>query len=158
MTHLQVSDEEMLLHATAARELTAHTLLHLPHEACGVLLGTDAAGSIQIEQFHPIRNVAPDPLHAFMFHPKEWVKFCLQPERLIGIVHSHPHSQPFPSQDDLTNLKGYGQLFDAYLICSPNKNRTSIIIQAYRIVRPTHHSNTVTTHRYCLQQTHLRMT
>ncbi|OAB32861.1 Mov34/MPN/PAD-1 family protein [Paenibacillus glacialis] len=158
MTNLQVSDEEMLLHATAARELTAHTLLHLPHEACGVLLGTDAAGSIQIEQFHPIRNVAPDPLHAFMFHPEEWVKFCLQPDRLIGIVHSHPHSQPFPSQDDLTNLNGYGQLFDAYLICSPNKSRTSIIIQSYRIVHSTSLINPVITNRYSLQQTQLTIT
>jgi len=158
MTKPLVSDEEMLLHAAAARELATHTLLHLPHESCGVLLGTTAAGSIRIEQFHPIRNVAPDPLHAFMFHPEEWVKFCLQPERLVGIVHSHPHSQPIPSQDDLTKLNEYGQLLDAYLICSPNQSGNAIIIHSYRIIHPTSHSKAEITDRYRLLRTQLTVT
>ncbi|OAB43661.1 Mov34/MPN/PAD-1 family protein [Paenibacillus antarcticus] len=158
MTKLLVRNEEVLIHAAAARELATHTLLHLPHESCGVLLGTAAAGSIQIEKFHPIRNVAPDPLHAFTFHPEEWIKFCLHPERLVGIVHSHPHSQPIPSQDDLTKLNGYGQLLDAYLICSPNESSNSIIIHSYRIIHPSFHSKTEINDNFRLLRTQLTVT
>lgn len=152
------ANEEMFIDAAVARELTAHTLLQLPQEACGVLLGTATAGGIRIEHFQPIRNVAPDPLHSFTFHPEEWIPFCLKSEKLIGIVHSHPHSLPIPSQDDLTHLHAYGHLLDVYLICSPIKDGTSINIQAYRIVHPTYHSNTETTQDYGLTHTQLTLT
>lgn len=151
-------NEEMFIDAAVARELTTHTLLQLPQEACGVLLGTATAGGIRIEQFHPIRNVAPDPLHAFTFHPEEWVPFCLKSEKLIGIVHSHPYSLPIPSQDDLTHLHAYGHLLDVYLICSPMTDGTSISIQAYRIVPHSYQSNTETTLYYGLTPTQLTLT
>ena len=150
--------EEMFIDAAVAQELTAHTLLQLPQEACGVLLGTAPAGGIRIEQFHPIRNVAPDPLHAFTFHPEQWIPFCLKSEKLIGIVHSHPHSLPIPSQDDLTHLHVYGRLLEVYLICTPNKDATSTNIQAYRIVHPSNHYNVETTQEYGLTYAQLTLT
>lgn len=157
MTKLPVN-EEMFIDATVAQELTAHTLLQLPQEACGVLLGTATAGGIRIDQFQPIRNVAPDPLHAFNFHPEQWIPICMKSEKLIGIVHSHPHSLPIPSHNDLTHLHIYGPLLHVYLICSPSKDELSINIQAYRIIHPTYHSSIETTLHYGLQQIKLTLT
>lgn len=158
MTKLLGYNEEMFLDATAARELTVHTLLHLPQEACGVLLGTATAGGIRIEQFHPIRNVAPNPLHAFMLDPEPWIKFCLKADKLIGIAHSHPSSLPVPSQEDLYKLNAYGQLLNAYLICTPSESNTSIVIQSYRIVHPNHHPKPETVGNYSLTPTQLTLT
>ncbi|WP_052675941.1 Mov34/MPN/PAD-1 family protein [Paenibacillus sp. IHBB 10380] len=154
MTVLLGQHGEIVLNPLSAEKLTKHTFLHLPQESCGVLLGTIVAGNIQIEQFIPIRNVAPNPLHSFMFSPDEWVPHALMAKKLVGIVHSHPHSDPTPSSEDLDRLHLYAGLLKVYLICTPHPITSSLIIHAYHILRNVDNGNT----RYTLHQAPLTMT
>lgn len=102
---------------TMLTQLNHLTQQHQPTEICGVLLGKYAAGGMQIEEFIPIRNVAPDPLHTFELEPHAWVKLVMQHQnRMLGIFHSHPSSAPTPSPRDLKDLQLFGHLISAYLV------------------------------------------
>lgn len=111
-------DTSIFIRPTALQLLTDHMSSSLSSEVCGVLLGRKAAGGMRIESYRKLRNVAPDPLHHFLFDPIEWVQCCYQETNLIGIFHSHPLSAPIPSATDLIQLQQFGALTPIYLIGS----------------------------------------
>ncbi|WDF49493.1 M67 family metallopeptidase [Paenibacillus sp. KACC 21273] len=122
MADLLCTDREttIFIRPTALQLLTDHMNSSLSSEVCGVLLGRKAAGGMRIESYRKLRNVAPDPLHHFLFDPIEWVQCCYQESDLIGIFHSHPLSAPIPSSTDLHQLQSFGALTPIYLIGSPS--------------------------------------
>lgn len=84
-----------------AQAIARHAQEESPREACGLIVGVSARADHTI----PIPNVAADPLHnyemdsaAFMLAMAEVQRARLQ---LIGIYHSHPHSEPLPSPTDI---------------------------------------------------------
>jgi len=124
MADLLCTDREtdIFIRPTALKLLTDHMSSSLSSEVCGVLLGRKAAGGMRIESYRKLRNVAPDPLHHFLFDPIEWVQCCYQETDLIGIFHSHPLSAPIPSSTDLIQLQSFGALSPIYLIGSSFKD------------------------------------
>jgi proteasome lid subunit RPN8/RPN11 len=112
------------LSPSVQQALGEHLLSCYPREACGLLLGAAAAGGMRIDTYVPVRNVAPDPLHAFIPHPEDWVKGLYLEPALIGLFHSHPTSAPVPSLSDLGGLPALGPDFQIYLIgaLKPNTN------------------------------------
>lgn len=122
MADLLCTDREttIFIRPTALQLLTDHMNSSLSSEVCGVLLGRKAAGGMRIESYRKLRNVAPDPLHHFLFDPIEWVQCCYQESDLIGIFHSHPLSAPIPSSTDLHQLQSFGASTPIYLIGSPS--------------------------------------
>lgn len=119
MTAFQGTTPPVWLDPSVQLMLGKHLLSCLPHEACGILLGTAAAGGILISSYVPLSNVAPDPLHAFEPDPREWVKALYSDPAPIGLFHSHPISPPLPSAADMQGLKALGPEFKVYLIGSP---------------------------------------
>ncbi|UQZ36082.1 hypothetical protein C2I18_22650 [Paenibacillus sp. PK3_47] len=115
--------------------LGKHLLTSYPQEACGVLLGTAAAGGMLIDSYVPVSNVAPDPLHSFVPDPGEWVRILYNEPQIIGLFHSHPNSAPWPSEADLKGLPGLGPEFQAYLIGSPGSDGTIPELKGFHIVR-----------------------
>lgn len=111
-------DTNIFIRPTALKLLTDHMSSSLSSEVCGVLLGRKAAGGMRIESYRKLRNVAPNPLHHFLFDPIEWVQCCYQETDMIGIFHSHPSSAPIPSSTDLIQLQQFGALTPIYLIGS----------------------------------------
>lgn len=107
------------LNSSVQEILGKHLLTCYPHEACGILLGAAAAGGMRIDNYLPMRNVAPDPLHAFIPDPAEWVKALYMNPPPIGLFHSHPSSAPWPSTSDLNGLPSLPGSFQVYLIGSP---------------------------------------
>lgn len=80
----------------------------MPEEGCALLLGTASAGRIwQLNQVWPCCNVW-DPVterrHRFALDPREqlaaqrWARE--RGERVIGVAHGHPGSDPMPSDVD----------------------------------------------------------
>lgn len=135
MTEPQDTRQEIWLGALCGRQIAEHAFRGLPYEACGVLRGKAAAGGMRIDNFLPMRNVAPDPLHHFILHPEEWTKQCLRGEGLIGLFHSHPHSQPTPSDEDLRQLSLFAGLIRIYLIGSPDESKDAIRLNGYYVVK-----------------------
>jgi proteasome lid subunit RPN8/RPN11 len=80
-------------------ELVAHAVRGLPNEACGLLAGTDG----RAEAFYPMRN-ADDSDMTYRLDPKEQLEVFEEIEEkgleLVGIFHSHTHSEAYPSETD----------------------------------------------------------
>jgi proteasome lid subunit RPN8/RPN11 len=89
-------------------ELIAHARAGLPNEACGLLAGSNGStsgveGSVRAERFFPMANADSSPM-TFRLDPKEQLQvFDLIDELgmdLVGIVHSHTHTEAYPSPTD----------------------------------------------------------
>ncbi|MCW3792364.1 M67 family metallopeptidase [Paenibacillus sp. LS1] len=122
--------------SSVEQEMSKHMFLSLPQEACGVMLGETAAGGIRISRFQPIRNVAPDPLHHFALDDAEWIRCVFSEPKLIGIFHSHPHTRPVPSAEDIQALPAFAGLLQMYLIGSPDLTtglRSHMHLNGYQI-------------------------
>lgn len=100
------------------RELFQVILSHLereyPREGCGLLSGRKG----EVLKVHPIRNIEQSPVSYFM-DPKEELEFFREIRKenleLVGIYHSHPASEAYPSEKDRA-LAVYEEPF--YLIVS----------------------------------------
>jgi proteasome lid subunit RPN8/RPN11 len=109
--------EEMIEITPALRDqMVEHALREFPNEACGVLSGVwtagDPAGSqagsnpvpgARAERFHPMTNADASPV-TYRLDSKEQLKVTEEIEdsgrEMVGIVHSHTHSEAFPSETD----------------------------------------------------------
>jgi proteasome lid subunit RPN8/RPN11 len=87
------------------QQLIVHCLLHLPNEACGVLLGVQASSKLTIDRFVPVPNVSLHPANEFEFDHRVWTRLIFDchatGQHILGIVHSHPASPAIPSPEDL---------------------------------------------------------
>ncbi|WP_158606555.1 M67 family metallopeptidase [Paenibacillus ginsengarvi] len=86
-----------------------HCRRELPREGCGVLLGssqTHSANPAVITAWTPIANRAINPLASFRFDEAEWIAALYAAERdslsVLGLFHSHPQTEAYPSEDDIT--------------------------------------------------------
>jgi proteasome lid subunit RPN8/RPN11 len=81
------------------KEIVEHGLREFPNEACGLLAGRDG----QAVRFYPMRNADASPV-TYRLDPREQLRVFEELERegleLFGIVHSHTHSEPYPSETD----------------------------------------------------------
>ncbi|HEX2577038.1 MAG TPA: M67 family metallopeptidase [Aquihabitans sp.] len=87
---------------SAHLQMLGHAIRGLPHEACGLLGGRPGGGSV--EAFVPTRNadasaktysIGPDG-----FAAAEAVFDPLGLE-VVGVMHSHTHTDPYPSPTDV---------------------------------------------------------
>lgn len=83
-------------------EMVAHCLDGFPEEACG-LLGGDAASG-RVELCYPTANVATSA-RVYTVDPKQHLKADRDAEgrglSIIGVFHSHTHTDAYPSATDV---------------------------------------------------------
>lgn len=79
-----------------------HAIVGLPNEACGLLGGL--AGTAVVEAFVPTRN-ADQSAKTYSIGPDGFLRAdrTLDPLGLdvIGVMHSHTHTDPYPSPTDV---------------------------------------------------------
>ena len=84
-----------------AELILEHARLESPLECCGLLMGKGE----QITHMSKMRNVVQSPVR-YEMSPKELFKFFKDLQTLglchLGIYHSHPTSQSYPSPTDIT--------------------------------------------------------
>lgn len=92
------------LGVTAAQldEMVAHCLSAYPEEGCGLLTGDPAAGVVAA--VHPTRNLAASA-QLYTVDPSEHLRIDRAAEAagqaVIGVFHSHTHTDPYPSPTDV---------------------------------------------------------
>jgi proteasome lid subunit RPN8/RPN11 len=100
-----------------------------PHEACGLLAGRDGI----IQRAYPATNAAQDSKSRYEIAPEELFRLMRSIRdaglELLGIYHSHPHSENVPSGHDIERAF-YPEA--AYFILSPH-SRTAKPVRAYSI-------------------------
>jgi [CysO sulfur-carrier protein]-S-L-cysteine hydrolase len=90
------------LPATVHAEMVGLAYDELPNEACGLLGGDPATGRVQ--RFYPCRNLAASS-RVYTVDPKDHLHADRDAEErgfdLIGVVHSHTHTEAYPSPTDV---------------------------------------------------------
>jgi proteasome lid subunit RPN8/RPN11 len=87
-------------------EIVAHARGEAPNECCGVVAARDGE-AIRVYRAH---NAAPSPKLAYEMDGAEQYRIQMEVEEsgldLGAIYHSHPRTEPYPSQTDI-NLAFY---------------------------------------------------
>ncbi len=102
-----------------------------PQEACGLLTGS----AERVDEAVPLTNISPMPEKGYMAPPQDLFRtfraLRLSGRRMLGIYHSHPHSEAYPSPTDV-ELAFYPDAI--YVIASGLPGRK---IRGFRIVNGT---------------------
>lgn len=84
-------------------EFVAHAYACYPYEACG-LIAASADDIDAIRRFYPCRNAA-ESARVYTVDPHDHLRAERDAERdalvIAGVVHSHTHSEPWPSPTDV---------------------------------------------------------
>ncbi len=93
---------ELHVPTQALRQMVAHSYDCYPFEACGLLVGDASAN--RVVRFVPTTNVAASA-RIYTIDAKEHLHAEMAAEAegldIIGVVHSHTHSEPYPSPTDV---------------------------------------------------------
>jgi proteasome lid subunit RPN8/RPN11 len=117
-------------------EMVEHGLAGFPNEACGLLAGKEG----RPVKFFPMSNGDASPV-TFRLDPKEHLDVMNEMDDegwdLLGIVHTHTHSEAYPSKTDrerALTADGEQAMFPGarYLIVSL-ADRSSPVIRGFRI-------------------------
>jgi proteasome lid subunit RPN8/RPN11 len=77
-----------------------HCIAGLPHEACGILAGIEG----RVEHIYLMRNAKPGPSY-YEMDPEEQFRVMKDIRQkglvIVGMFHSHPSGQAFPSSVDV---------------------------------------------------------
>lgn len=111
-------------------QVVAHCLGGLPDEACGLLAGDPGTGAVAT--CYPTRNVAASA-KLYTVDPKEHLRADREAEAaghsIIGVFHSHTHTEAYPSPTDVAQAPDPGW---HYVIVSLRD--TEPVTRSYRIV------------------------
>lgn len=86
-------------------DLVAHLIDGLPDEACGLFAGARHSDDVAtVTRFYPSANVAASS-RIYTIDPKTHLRADIDAEdgglEILGVVHSHTHTEPFPSPTDV---------------------------------------------------------
>jgi proteasome lid subunit RPN8/RPN11 len=96
----------------ALNAMAAHAYRCFPEEMCGLIVGTfHDADSARVVRFIPVTNIAASA-KVYTINPQEHLKIELAAEKegleVLGVVHSHTHSEPYPSPTDVAQAPDPG--------------------------------------------------
>lgn len=85
-------------------DLLAHLVDGLPDEACGLFAGTTDADTARVTRFYPSANLAASS-RVYTIDPRTHLRADRDAEdaglEILGVVHSHTHTEPYPSPTDV---------------------------------------------------------
>lgn len=117
------------LESVFAKEMIEHGLREFPNECCGLIAGKDG---VPVKVF-TMRNVDASPA-SYRLDAKEQLgvfdEMDEQGWELVGIYHSHTHSEAYPSETD-RRLAFYP---DAYYLLLSLSDRENPVLRAFRIL------------------------
>lgn len=111
-------------------QMIGHAYDGLPDEACGLLGGDPASGYVQV--FYPCRNAAASS-RVYTVDPRDHLAADRDAEaqglELVGVMHSHTHTEAYPSPTDVAQAPDPGW---HYIIVSLKRDEP--VLRSYRIV------------------------
>jgi [CysO sulfur-carrier protein]-S-L-cysteine hydrolase len=112
------------------RQMVGHAYDGLPDEACGLLAGEP--GAEHARRFYPCRNAARSS-RVYTVDPRDHLRADRDAEdrglEIIGVVHSHTHTEAYPSPTDVAQAPDPAW---HYVIVS--LKREAAVLRSYRIV------------------------
>ncbi|MGH7381264.1 MAG: M67 family metallopeptidase [Candidatus Methylomirabilales bacterium] len=118
----------MLLPKRFADEIVKHARAEVPNECCGLLAGKNGA----VLELFQCESTEKSP-YRYYVDPKDQIRIMREMDRkgwdLVGIYHSHTHTEAYPSKTDV-ELAFYPEAL--YFIVSL-QNRNTPVIRAFWI-------------------------
>jgi proteasome lid subunit RPN8/RPN11 len=124
----------LIVDQTAYRDMCAHALASFPLEACGLIAGAPSAGDGPAEAvwFVPCANDAASS-KVYTLNARDHLRAERRAEdeglEILGVVHSHTHTEPYPSPTDITQAPDPAW---HYLIVSLRDDEP--VVRSWRIV------------------------
>ncbi|MCL4423259.1 MAG: M67 family metallopeptidase [Actinobacteria bacterium] len=121
-----------MLHLPAGiyQQILSHCLSGLPEEACGLLGGQFATA--EVFRCYPTRNVAASA-RVYTVDPLEHLKADRDAQacgmEIIGVFHSHTHTEAYPSETDVNQAPD--PLWHYVLV---SLRHPSPVLRSYRII------------------------
>jgi proteasome lid subunit RPN8/RPN11 len=113
--------------------MIGHAYDGLPDEACGLLVGSLTAATV--ERFEPCRNAA-ESSRVYTIDPRDHLRIDREAEDagldVVGVMHSHTHTDAYPSPTDVAQAPDPGW---HYIIVSLRQDAP--VLRSYRIVDET---------------------
>jgi proteasome lid subunit RPN8/RPN11 len=110
--------------------MLAHALDELPNEACGLVAGSP--DTAMVDSLYPCRNAAESG-RVYEVDPLDHLKADRDAEskglEIVGVYHSHTHTEAYPSPTDVAQAPDPGW---HYLIVS--LKRPEAVVRSFRIV------------------------
>lgn len=127
------------LSAAAHSAIVGHAYDGLPDEACGLLVGTygapDGSGlaaTAAAAVFEPCRNAAASS-RIYEIDPRDHLRIDREADsaghEIVGVVHSHTHTEAYPSPTDVAQAPDPGW---HYVIVSLRQEAP--VMRSYRII------------------------
>ncbi|HVA25090.1 MAG TPA: M67 family metallopeptidase [Chloroflexota bacterium] len=111
------------------QEMFAHATSELPNEACGILAGENG----QAIRFFPAANAEHSPTR-YVVDPQDQLRILNELYTsgwdLLGIFHSHTHTQAYPSSTDVSLAANWPEAY--YLIASLQNEPPTL--RAFRVL------------------------
>lgn len=97
----EVAARQVLIEPSVVEAMVAHARACLPEEACGLLAGPSAA---HVTALYPVENDAHSAI-LYSVNPRDHLRADRDAEdqglSIIGVFHSHTHSEAYPSPTDV---------------------------------------------------------
>ena len=105
----QNSSSQIVIPSSVLEQIKQLALAETPLECCGFLVGE--LGSDVAREFYPCRNIAQSKI-IYTVDPRDHLRIELDAEArglaIIGVVHSHTHTEPYPSATDVAQAPDPG--------------------------------------------------
>jgi desampylase len=122
-------DESIRIRPAVLAAVEAHARRAAPEECCGLLI---ARGG-RVDEAIPLANQAADKQRRYEIDPADYlaaIKRCRGTDAIvIGAYHSHPRSEPLPSETD--RAVAFSDFI--YVISGPVDGSAALSTRAYRL-------------------------
>jgi proteasome lid subunit RPN8/RPN11 len=110
-----MSGERLRISGDVHAAMVSHALAGVPYEACGLFAGAveDQAEGPSVDRFFPMRNAAESrTLYLLDGHEHLDVENTVDEAGavLVGVMHSHTHTQAYPSPTDVADAARFDPL------------------------------------------------
>ena len=95
--------QKIILTKSQQQLLSNHADSEIPNESCAILFGTEDEKEIKVEKIFLTENIEKSPVNFTISAEQRLEADKMEREselKIIGIFHSHPDSQAYPSSTD----------------------------------------------------------
>lgn len=106
--------ESVRIQAQHIRLIRDECIKHRPNEACGVLIGWQDGGETVVDMVVPVKNSRPSNRSFELDATEQYNAWNLAEQKgmdIVGVYHTHPHSQARPSAWDMESMVNYRTLW-----------------------------------------------
>ena len=133
-----MSGERLRISGDVHAAMVAHALAGVPYEACGLFAGCvdDQAEGPSVNRFFPMRNAAESrKIYRLDGHEHLDVENTVDEAGavLVGVMHSHPRTQAYPSPTDVADA-AHSDPFGTWVFVIVSLEHPDPELRAFRIL------------------------